>query len=347
MRPSSTARCAGCCGRRASSACSTPPGRRSDRRSPDATSTTPKPLRGTVDLDPPANRALAREIAEHSVVLLRNDGVLPLAAPQRIAVLGPNADDAYAVLGCYSFPRMSACTIPTCRSASRLPTLLDALRRRVRRRRPRPCAGHEHRRRRARRDRRRGRGRRGADVVVLALGDRAGLFGRGTSGEGCDVDSLELPGAQQPLLDALLATGTPTVVLALLSGRPYALGAAATDASAIVQTFFPGEEGTARDRRRAERPGEPERPAAGERPRAPRAPSRRPTSPPPLGSASSVSNVDPTPPSGSGTGSATDRSRGAARRHPRTARTARVDPHPHRAQHRRPSRSRRRAALPA
>jgi beta-xylosidase len=64
----------------------------------------------------------------------------------------------------------------------------------------------------------------------------------GTSGEGCDVASLDLPGAQQALLDAALAGGTP-VVLVLLSGRPYALGSAVTDAAAIVQAFFPGEEG--------------------------------------------------------------------------------------------------------
>ncbi|MFD0331376.1 glycoside hydrolase family 3 C-terminal domain-containing protein [Streptacidiphilus monticola] len=82
-----------------------------------------------------------------------------------------------------------------------------------------------------------------SDVVVLALGDRAGLFGRGTSGEGCDAETLQLPGVQQQLLDTLLDTGTP-VVLVLLAGRPYALGRATTHAAAIVQTFFPGEAGT-------------------------------------------------------------------------------------------------------
>lgn len=82
-----------------------------------------------------------------------------------------------------------------------------------------------------------------ADVVVAALGDRAGLFGRGTSGEGCDAESLTLPGVQQRLLDALLDTGTP-VVLTLLAGRPYALGRAVEEAAAVVQTFFPGQEGT-------------------------------------------------------------------------------------------------------
>ncbi|WP_179199496.1 glycoside hydrolase family 3 C-terminal domain-containing protein, partial [Streptomyces viridochromogenes] len=71
----------------------------------------------------------------------------------------------------------------------------------------------------------------------------AGLFGRGTSGEGCDAESLELPGAQQQLLDALLDSGTP-VVTVLLAGRPYALGRAVAESAAIVQSFFPGEEGT-------------------------------------------------------------------------------------------------------
>jgi beta-xylosidase len=76
----------------------------------------------------------------------------------------------------------------------------------------------------------------------VVLGDRAGLFGRGTSGEGCDVTDLRLPGLQGELLEALLGTGTP-VVLVMLSGRPYALGAYADRLAAAVQAFFPGEEG--------------------------------------------------------------------------------------------------------
>ena len=61
-----------------------------------------------------------------------------------------------------------------------------------------------------------------ADVAVLVMGDQAGLFGRGTVGEGCDRDDLELPGVQRELVEAVLATGTP-VVLVLLTGRPYAV----------------------------------------------------------------------------------------------------------------------------
>jgi beta-xylosidase len=203
----------------------------------------PVALRGTVELDTAENRELAQEIAERAVVLLRNDGTLPLTAPRRIAVLGPNADDPYAVLGCYSFPSHVGVHHPEVPVGIELPTLLDALRLEF------PDAELIH---------RVGTSvdggeldgiaeavdaARAADVVIVALGDRAGLFGRGTSGEGCDAESLELPGAQQALVDAVLASGTPTVV-ALLAGRPYALGAAVTDAAAILQTFFPGEEGT-------------------------------------------------------------------------------------------------------
>jgi beta-xylosidase len=202
----------------------------------------PEALRGTVDLDSPGNRALARELAEQAVVLLRNDGILPLAAPKRIAVIGPTADDFAAVLGCYSFPLHVGAHHPEVAVGIEIPTLLDVVRTEF----PDATVGYA-----------RGTTIDGgetdgiaaavalaqeSDVVILALGDRAGLFGRGTSGEGCDVESLDLPGAQALLLAALLAAGTP-VVLTLLAGRPYFLGEAPSAAAAIVQTFFPGEEG--------------------------------------------------------------------------------------------------------
>jgi beta-glucosidase len=81
-----------------------------------------------------------------------------------------------------------------------------------------------------------------ADVCVAVLGDRAGLFGGGTSGEGCDVADLRLPGRQEELLDALIATGTP-VVLVLLAGRPYELSRQLPGLAAVVCGFFPGVEG--------------------------------------------------------------------------------------------------------
>src|SRR5699024_8213606 len=57
-----------------------------------------------VDFDPPGARALAAECARRSIVLLSNDGTLPLRSPKRLALVGPVADDKAAMLGCYSFP---------------------------------------------------------------------------------------------------------------------------------------------------------------------------------------------------------------------------------------------------
>ncbi|MET9800882.1 glycoside hydrolase family 3 N-terminal domain-containing protein [Streptomyces sp. NPDC006368] len=204
----------------------------------------PTALRGTVDLDGDANRRLAREVAEQAIVLLANDSTLPLSRPpRRIALVGPNADEPTAVLGCYSFPVHVGVRHPEVPAGIGLPTLREALRREFPGTEIVTVRG-------ARVD---GRDRSGfaeavraaeeADIVIAALGDRAGLFGRGTSGEGCDADSLALPGVQQELLDALLDTATP-VVATLLAGRPYALGRAADEAAAIVQCFFPGQEGT-------------------------------------------------------------------------------------------------------
>ncbi|MFF5105823.1 beta-glucosidase [Streptomyces sp. NPDC000134] len=203
----------------------------------------PETLRGRIDLDGPANRALARTVAEEAVVLLSNDGTLPLGRPRRIALLGPNADEPTAVLGCYSFPQHIGVRHPGTPLGIELPTLRETLAAEF------PDAEITV---------ARGTGiddgdvsgiaeaarvAAGADVAVVALGDRAGLFGRGTSGEGCDVETLVLPGAQQRLLDALLDLETP-VVTVLIAGRPYALGRAVRESAAIVQSFFPGEEGT-------------------------------------------------------------------------------------------------------
>ncbi|RLK25959.1 beta-xylosidase [Micromonospora sp. M71_S20] len=260
----------------------------------------PEALRGTVDLDPPANRALAREVAERAVVLLANDGTLPLDRPARIALVGPQAESPTAVLGCYSFPAHVGSRHPEVPVGIELPTLAAALRAEFADSVVVTAAGVSV----------DGDGTdgvaaavaaaRGADVVVAALGDRAGLFGRGTSGEGCDAESLALPGAQQHLLDALLDTGTP-VVVTLLAGRPYALGRAVTDAAAVVQSFFPGEEGTPAIAGVLSGRVAPQ----GRLPvSVPRGPGAQPTTylSARLGHASDVSNVDPTPAYGFGHG---------------------------------------------
>ena len=81
-----------------------------------------------------------------------------------------------------------------------------------------------------------------ADLVVLAVGDKAGHFRRGTVGEGTDTPDLSLPGGQEQLVKAIFETRKP-VVIVLLNGRPFAIPEIAEKASAIVEAWFPGQEG--------------------------------------------------------------------------------------------------------
>ena len=204
----------------------------------------PEAAAGVVTLDDSESRSLAREVARCSVVLLANQGTLPLGPGQRIAVVGPRSHEASAMLGCYSFPQHVGVHHPGLPLGIEVPTVLDALRAdpagyTVSYAEGCPVLGGDD------------AGlaaaatvASAADVCVAVLGDRSGLFGRGTSGEGCDAADLRLPGRQEELLEALLATGTP-VVLVLLAGRPYDLSRQAGRLAAAVCGFYPGEEGAA------------------------------------------------------------------------------------------------------
>jgi hypothetical protein len=204
---------------------------------------TPVPAAQVPDLDPPAQRSVARRLAEESVILLANSaGLLPLAATAKIAVVGPLADDPLAFFGCYSMPRHLGHLAKGGNDGPgvEVATLLEALRE------DQLDVSYA-----------RGCGVRdtdttgfdaamstalAADVVVAVVGDEAGLFGRGTSGEGCDATDLRLPGLQEELLTMLIATRKP-VVAVLVTGRPYAIGSISDKLAGIVQAFFPGEEG--------------------------------------------------------------------------------------------------------
>jgi beta-xylosidase len=197
------------------------------------------------DLDPPAQRDIARRLAEESVVLLANDQqALPLPKTAKVAVIGPLADDPLAFFGCYTMPRhlghQAWFDSGSGSAGVEVATVLAALRAEL------PDVSYARGCDVATADRSgfaeavtTGRS---AELIVAVVGDEAGLWGHGTSGEGCDVTDLTLPGVQQELLDALADTGTP-VVAVLVTGRPYALGAEAGRLAAAVQAFFPGEEG--------------------------------------------------------------------------------------------------------
>jgi len=195
-------------------------------------------------LDPPEHRAIAERAAAESVILLDNKGLLPLADRDglKLAVIGPNADREAAMFGCYSFINHVLANNPGVDARLEAPSVASAIQSEYPEATVDVVAGCDI----------SGHDRSSfpeavaaaqcADVVVLVVGDQSALFGRGTSGEGCDASSLELPGVQAELAEAVLAVGKP-VVLVAVTGRPYAIGALAEQAAATLQAFFPGEMG--------------------------------------------------------------------------------------------------------
>ncbi|MGO1488094.1 MAG: glycoside hydrolase family 3 N-terminal domain-containing protein [Arachnia sp.] len=194
-----------------------------------------------IDLDSAEHRAIAREIAEKSITVLAVAEILPISPTTPVAVIGPNADRTSAMFGCYAFVNHVLDRHPDVEDGIEVSTLLTAVASEFESvlgfelgcdvntedQSGIPAAVELAKR---------------AGVAIVVVGDQAGLFGRGTSGEGCDTDSLELPGVQRLLVEAVLDTGTPTVLINI-SGRPYSIDWAAERGAAVVQAFFPGEEG--------------------------------------------------------------------------------------------------------
>jgi hypothetical protein len=163
-------------------------------------------------------------------------------ALRRVAVIGPCAADPHVLMGCYAFPNHVLPRHPGLGLGLGVQTAVDALRAElpgveIVHEQGCPVQGED----------RSGFGAalaaaRESDLCVAVVGDLAGLFGHGSSGEGCDAEDLRLPGVQADLLDQLLRTGTPVVVV-VVSGRPYALGDVHGRAAGLMQAFMPGEEG--------------------------------------------------------------------------------------------------------
>lgn len=199
------------------------------------------------------HRTVAREVARQGVVLLKNDGTLPLNNNlKRIAVIGPNADVAYNQLGDYTAPQ----------DRKELRTVLDGIRSHV-------GTGTEvvYEKGCAIRDTAQSRIAqavelaKSADVTVLVVGgssardfkteyistgaakvdENAGLADM-DSGEGYDRASLNLLGDQEKLMAALINAGVKLVVV-YIEGRPLNMNLAAEKANGLLTAWYPGEQG--------------------------------------------------------------------------------------------------------
>ncbi|MDE6269896.1 MAG: glycoside hydrolase family 3 C-terminal domain-containing protein, partial [Muribaculaceae bacterium] len=216
-------------------------------------------------LDSPEERQTAYDIAAQSVVLLKNDGILPLKS-KKIFITGPNANSMWAMCGDYTFPSMNY--FWKLRSeevdSPHIVKLLEGMNSRkpeaVEISYSRGCdwtdtietkfqaAGDErawdyhllHRKVDSgeKADMAEALGMaKDADVIIAAMGENVMLCG-----ENRDRQGLSLPGRQEQYVEALLATGKP-VVLVLFGGRAQVISKIADRCAAILQAWYPGEEG--------------------------------------------------------------------------------------------------------
>ncbi len=205
---------------------------------------------------------LSRRIADESLVLLRNDGVLPLQSGASIALIGPNAGNARHMLGDYAYVTHVESLLEVLRSGNNVfampiergvelddqmsldhvGTVSGSLVRALPDATVRVAEGCQ-----VTGDDRSGfaaavEAAAASDVAVLVMGERSGLTEECTTGESRDVSQLRLPGVQEELVHAVAATGTP-IVLVLLAGRPIGSPAVPEAAAAVLMAWLPGEQG--------------------------------------------------------------------------------------------------------
>lgn len=206
---------------------------------------------------------LSKSLAAQSLVLLRNDGCLPLdPATKSIALIGPNAASARHLLGDYSYvvhveslievlksgnnvfamPLDPEVDIAANLSLDHVVSVDSALRAAL----PEVDISYEQ------GCSVLGDDRSGfadavelaakSDVAIMVMGERSGLTEDCTTGESRDVSSLSLSGVQESLVSAVAETGTP-VVLVLVAGRPVGSPAVHEACAAVLMAWLPGEQG--------------------------------------------------------------------------------------------------------
>jgi beta-glucosidase len=200
----------------------------------------------------PEHRTAARLAAERTAVLLRNEGsLLPLKKNgyKRIAVLGPLADSQADTLGSWAFRQDLAETItvlaglhnklgaqaelsyaPGVQIRRKIPSFFDA----IFNLKPPPVWTPEQ----SKDEMSKAVAlANSSDLTILVLGEAQNM-----SGEAASRESLDLPGDEEKLLEAVAATGKP-IVLVLLNGRPLNIKWAAEHVPAILDAWYPGTQG--------------------------------------------------------------------------------------------------------
>lgn len=204
--------------------------------------------------------SIATEIARKSIVLLKNDGILPLKKDVKIALIGPNASEVRNLLGDYAYlahikvlldsanqttfntPKFNLKNVEKVvnENIKKIPSILDSMK----------AEGivftyavgcevsdssiegfsealHTV---------------ENADIAVVVVGDKSGLTKDCTSGESRDSANLKLPGVQEELILEIAKLGKP-IVLVLMTGRPYSLKNIVNKVNAIIEMWLPGEVG--------------------------------------------------------------------------------------------------------